>query len=81
MVETLVKFVTESCMSGRVLKPPEWFHNKIFILKEDGHAQYKEVMAVPGSKEGLKAMKSEMESMYENQVWNLVEPPEGVKPL
>ncbi len=26
-------------------------------------------------------MKSEMESMYENQVWNLVDPPEGVKPI
>ena len=26
-------------------------------------------------------MKSEMESMYSNQVWNLVEPPEGIKPI
>jgi hypothetical protein len=26
-------------------------------------------------------MKSEMESMYENQAWNLVDPPEGVKPI
>src|SRR3954466_4831312 len=26
-------------------------------------------------------MKSEMESMYENQVWDLVIPPEGVKPI
>ena len=24
-------------------------------------------------------MMSEMESMYYNQVWNLVEPPEGIK--
>jgi hypothetical protein len=27
----------------------------------------------------LDAMKSEIESMYENQVWNLMDPPEGVK--
>ena len=26
-------------------------------------------------------MKSEMESMYSNQAWNLVEPPEGIKPI
>ncbi|RVW18790.1 Retrovirus-related Pol polyprotein from transposon TNT 1-94 [Vitis vinifera] len=29
----------------------------------------------------LVAMKSEMESMYSNQVWELVEPPKGVKPI
>ena len=28
-----------------------------------------------------KAMKSETESMYSNQVWELVEPPNGVKPI
>ena len=38
-------------------------------------------MAAPSSKEWLKAMQSEMESMYENQVWNLVDPLEGVKPI
>nr|XP_016504439.1 PREDICTED: uncharacterized mitochondrial protein AtMg00820-like [Nicotiana tabacum] len=27
------------------------------------------------------AMKSEMESMYSNQVWDLVEPTDGVKPI
>ena len=26
-------------------------------------------------------MKSEMESMYSNKVWDLVEPPEGIKPM
>ena len=28
-----------------------------------------------------KAMKSEIESMYENQVWNLIDPPVGSKPI
>ncbi|XP_057953260.1 uncharacterized protein LOC131147733 [Malania oleifera] len=28
-----------------------------------------------------KAMKSEMESIYTNQVWDLVEPPKGIKPI
>ena len=26
-------------------------------------------------------MKSEMDSMYTNQVWTLVDPPEGIKPI
>ena len=28
-----------------------------------------------------KAMKSEMQSMYSNQVWDLMEPLEGIKPI
>ena len=36
-------------------------------------------MVGPSSREWHKAIKSEMESMYENQVWNLAEPPEGIK--
>ena len=28
-----------------------------------------------------KAMESEMDSMYTNQVWNLVDKPEGIKPI
>ena len=34
-VETLVKTITEPHRSGKVIKPPEWFHNEIFILEED----------------------------------------------
>ena len=36
-------------------------------------------MISPDSEKWLQAMKSEMQSMYNNQVWNLVDPPEGVK--
>ena len=79
--ETSDKFVTEPRRSGRAIEPPEWFHNEIFILEDDEPVHYKEAMAGPSSREWHKAMKSEMESMYENQVWNLVEPPEGVKPI
>jgi len=34
----------------------------------------------PDSVKWLDAIKSGIVSMYENQVWNLVDPPEGVKP-
>ena len=33
----------------------------------------------PNSEKWLQAMKSEMQSMYDNQVWNLVDPPKGAK--
>jgi hypothetical protein len=79
--ETSDNVVTEPRRSGRAIQPPECFHNEIFILEDDEHAHYKEAMAEPSSREWHKAMKSEMESMYENQVWNLVELPEGVKPI
>ena len=39
-----------------------------------------EAMMGPDSVKWLDAMKSGIVSMYENQVWNLVDPPEGVKP-
>jgi hypothetical protein len=38
-------------------------------------------MAGPSSREWHKAMKSEMESKYKNQVWYLVIPPDGVKAI
>ena len=38
-------------------------------------------MTSPNSTEWLEDMKSKMESMYENQVWDLVIPPEDVKPI
>ena len=79
--EASVKTVAEPRRSGRVREPPQWFQNEVFVLEDDEPADYKEAMVGPSSNEWLKAIKSEMESMYENQVWNLEELPEGVKPI
>jgi hypothetical protein len=38
-------------------------------------------MVSSDSSKWLEAMKSEMKSMHENQVWNLVDPPKGVKKI
>src|SRR3954465_11524847 len=38
-------------------------------------------MVSPTSTEWQKAMESEIESMHQNQVWKLVEPPKGLKPI
>jgi hypothetical protein len=38
-------------------------------------------MMGPDSVKWQKAMKSEIESMYENHVWSLVDPPEVSRPI
>ena len=79
--DALVKSVSEPRRSTRIREPPQWFSNEVFILEEDEPANYKDAMVSTDSSEWLEAMKSEMKSMHENQVWNLVDPPEGVKPI
>ena len=48
-------------------------------MDQDESTTYHEAMMSPDSEKWLQAMKSEMQSMYDNQVWNLVDPPEGAK--
>ena len=42
---------------------------------------YEESLNSSESDQWLNAMKPEMDSMYTNQVWTLVDPPEGIKPI
>ena len=74
--------------SGRIRHEPERYYG--FLLTQDGDVMlmdqdepltYQDSMNSPDSKRWLEAIKSEMESMYENKVWTLVDPPEGVKPI
>ena len=50
------------------------------IQKEDLRS-YEEAILDIDSGRWLEAMKSEMESMYANQVWSIVDPPEGIVPI
>src|SRR4051794_39152787 len=51
-----------------------------FMVDEiDDLATYEEAMMSPDSNKWLEAMKSEMESMYENQVWTLADLPHDRK--
>ena len=68
---TSEKLVTKPTRLGRQRLAPEWYADEVFILEDDDPANYKEAMTSPNSTEWLEAMKSEMESMYENQVWTL----------
>ncbi|GJS04091.1 putative RNA-directed DNA polymerase [Tanacetum coccineum] len=77
--------------SSRVSKPsqdPQFYYG--FHIEEDKisdstltelnkPANYKEAMASPESSKWKEAMKSEVQSMYDNQVWNLVDTTTGFK--
>ncbi|KAL8104523.1 hypothetical protein AgCh_028663 [Apium graveolens] len=74
--------------TGRVSRQPERYYglaiennNELSIIDDDNPVTYNEVMSSVDSEKWHSAMKSEMESMYTNQVWTLVEAPEGVKPI
>ena len=51
------------------------------LMDQDEPLTYQDAMNSPDSKRWLEAMKSEMDSMYQNKVWTLVDLPEGVKPI
>ncbi|KAK8506959.1 hypothetical protein V6N12_009270 [Hibiscus sabdariffa] len=55
-------------------------HGDVILVDQDEPKTYQEAVSSPDSEKWLEAMRSEMDSMSENQVWTLVEPPEGVKP-
>ena len=52
----------------------------IMVDHDNDPISYNEVLKDVDVQEWLKAMNREMESMYSNSVWTLVEAPKGVKP-
>lgn len=73
--------------SGRIRRPPIRYtllgeaFDRIPEEVNIEPACYDEALQDKDADKWLVAMKSEMESMYSNQVWELVEPPKGVKPI
>jgi hypothetical protein len=53
----------------------------ILLLDNDEHMTYAEAMMDPDSEKWQSAMRSDIDSMDDNQVWTLVDPPDGVKPI
>ena len=51
------------------------------IFENEEPTTYKQALTSKDSKKWLEAMKSVIESLFENQVWNLVDLPERVKPI
>ena len=72
--ETSDQVATELRRSTRTRSAPEWYGNPVLesMLLDNGEpSNYEEAMAGPDSDKWLEAMKSEIESMYENKVWTL----------
>jgi hypothetical protein len=80
--ETLNDATTELCRSTRSRATPKWYGNPVLtvmLLDNNEPANYEEAMMSLDSKKWLEAMKSELGSMSENQVWTLVDPPSDRK--
>ncbi|KAL0427522.1 UNVERIFIED_CONTAM: hypothetical protein Slati_2927000 [Sesamum latifolium] len=61
---------------------PEWYGFVGLTSQLDNDPKtYGEAMSDINSEKWLEAMKSEKDSMGSNQVWTLVDPPKGVKPV
>ncbi|KAK8597339.1 hypothetical protein V6N12_065809 [Hibiscus sabdariffa] len=56
-------------------------HGDVILVDHDEPKTYQEAVSSPDSEKWLEAMRSEMDSMSDIQVWTLVEPPEGIKPI
>ncbi|KAK8593425.1 hypothetical protein V6N12_045507 [Hibiscus sabdariffa] len=56
-------------------------HGDVILVDHDEPKTYQEAVSSPDSEKWLEAMRSKMDSMSDNQVWTLVEPPEGIKPI
>ena len=51
------------------------------LLESDDLTTYAKAMVSPDSEAWLEAMRSELMSKDENQVWDLVDPPPGVRAI
>ena len=56
-------------------------NNEAYIIENDEPLTYTEAIMRRDSDKWLEAMKSKMDSIYSNQVWTLVDAPEGVTPI
>ena len=77
--ETSDQVATEPCRSIRAWSPPEWYGNtvlEVMLLDHDEPTNYEEATMSLDSDKWLEAMKSQIGSMYENEVWTLVDLPD-----
>ena len=76
-----------SCRSGRVIRQPLRYtilgesFDRIPDELDTNPCNYDETLKDKDADLLQKVMKSEMQSMYSNQVWDLMEPPRGIKPI
>ena len=56
-------------------------NNEAQVIQNDEPLTYTEAIQSSDSDKWQEAMESEIDSMYVNQVWSLVDAPEGVNPI
>ena len=77
----------EPLRSGRIIRPPVRFigleetYEAISEEAEFDPYTYEEARKDIDTYHWVKVMKSELDSMYSNQVWDLVKAPNGIKPV
>ena len=75
------------CRSGRIVRPPIRFigleetYEAILEEAKTNPYTYKEAMNDIDAHHWVKTMKSELDSMYSNQVWDIVKARNGIKPV
>ena len=77
--ETLDQVTTVPRRVTRIRTTSEWYGDtvlKVMLLDNNEPTSYGEAMVGPYSDEWLEAMKSEIESMYQNKAWTLVNLPD-----
>ncbi|KAK1613923.1 hypothetical protein QYE76_019440, partial [Lolium multiflorum] len=81
--ETSNEEATEPRRSTRERTTPDWYDPCLNVMIVDNNdedpATYEEAMMSPDSNKWQEAMKSEMGSIYDNQVWTLVDLPDSRK--
>ena len=77
----------ESRHCGRIIRTPVRFiglgetYEAILKEAESNPYTYEEAMKDIDAPHWVKAMKSELDSIYSNQIWDLVKAPNGIKPI
>ena len=56
-------------------------NHDVILMDNDEPTSYQEAISNPDSDRWLEAKKSEMQPMYDNQVWTLIDPPDGLKTI
>ncbi|KAL2455960.1 Reverse transcriptase Ty1/copia-type domain-containing protein [Abeliophyllum distichum] len=81
----ILKGTPALCKSSKVIHFLQRYNllitSNVLLIEEEEPTTYVELKSIVDSKRWQEAIESEMNSMYENKVWTLVDPLEGVKPI
>ncbi|XP_061344515.1 uncharacterized protein LOC133290452, partial [Gastrolobium bilobum] len=61
----------------QIVNPPDLNHPDVIIENDDDPTSYDKALEDVDAQEWLEAMSREMDSMYSNSVWSLVDAPKG----